>query len=172
MVSGALVGLKADLLSGGLTLGGGLIAGGLIGALGAAGLARCVNLVRSTDSSWVAWNAEALDQMLEAALLRYLAVAHFGRGRGDWAQGESPPHWREVVQRALLGQREVISMIWRERDGRGDKAAGDDAREAERLIAAALAPVLAQATGDALRSLYPEAVVLRESSQHAASPSQ
>ena len=176
MVSGALVGLKADLLSGGLTLGGGLIAGGLIGALGAAGLARCVNLVRGTDSSWVAWNAEALDQMLEAALLRYLAVAHFGRGRGDWAQGESPPHWREVVQRALLGQREVLAMLWRERDGRGGKAigdvSGDDAREARRLITAALVPVLTQAMGDALRSLYPEAAVLRESSQPAPSPSQ
>ncbi len=172
MVSGALVGLKADLLSGGLTLGGGLIAGGLIGALGAAGLARCVNLVRGTDSSWVAWNAEALDQMLEAALLRYLAVAHFGRGRGDWAQGESPAHWREVVQRALLGQREALAMIWRERDGVGGKAAGDDAPEAERLIAAALEPVLAQAMGDALRSLYPDAALLRESSQHASPPSQ
>ena len=31
MVTGALVGLKADVLSGGLTLGGGLLAGGLIG---------------------------------------------------------------------------------------------------------------------------------------------
>ena len=96
MVTGALVGLKADVLSGGLTLGGGLLAGGLIGALGAAGLARCVNLVRGTDRSWIAWNAEALDQMVEAALLRYLAVAHFGRGRGDWAQGESPPHWKDT----------------------------------------------------------------------------
>mgnify|MGYP006337435103 CR=1 FL=1 len=111
-------------------------------------------------------------QMLEAALLRYLAVAHFGRGRGDWAQGESPAHWREVVQRALLGQREALAMIWRERDGVGGKAAGDDAPEAERLIAAALEPVLAQAMGDALRSLYPDAALLRESSQHASPPSQ
>ena len=38
------------VLSGGLTLGGGLLAGGLLGALGAAGLARCVNLVRGTES--------------------------------------------------------------------------------------------------------------------------
>ena len=44
-----------------------------------------MNIVRGTDRSWIAWNGEALDQMTEAALLRYLAVAHFGRGRGDWA---------------------------------------------------------------------------------------
>ena len=179
MVSGALVGLKADLLSGGLTLGGGLLAGGLIGALGAAGLARCVNLMRGTGQSWVAWNAQALDQLVEAALLRYLAVAHFGRGRGEWAQGESPVHWREVVQRALAAQREALAMVWQERDGRSDgrndgrsgvaPTEGDETA----LIAAALVPIVAQAASDALASLYPGAAAipvasgepLRESAQ-------
>ena len=160
MVSGALVGLKADLLSGGLTLGGGLLAGGLIGALGAAGLARCVNLVRGTDRSWVAWNAEALDQLLEAALLRYLAVAHFGRGRGEWSQGESPPHWREVVQRALAPHRDALGVIWQERDARGE---GGD--EGERLTAAALVPIVGEAAAGTLDALYPDAPPLRESAQ-------
>ena len=50
-LTGALAGLKADIASGGLTLGGGALAGGLIGALGGAGLARCVNLVRGTNAS-------------------------------------------------------------------------------------------------------------------------
>lgn len=145
MVTGALVGLKADLLSGGLTLGGGLLAGGLIGALGAAGLARCVNLVRGTDHSWIAWNAEALDQMVEAALLRYLAVAHFGRGRGDWAQGESPPHWKDVIGRALAPEREVLAAIWAER--------GDDDQAGP--TAAALQPLLERAARAALEQLYP-----------------
>ena len=163
MVSGALVGLKADILSGGLTLGGGLLAGGLIGALGAAGLARCVNLVRGTDRSFVAWNAEALDLLLDAALLRYLAVAHFGRGRGEWAQGESPPHWREVTQRALAPHADALAVIWKERDGHGDGAAGG--ADGERLIAAALAPILRAAAGAALCALYPDAPPLRESAR-------
>ena len=174
VVSGALVGLKADILSGGLTLGGGLLAGGLIGALGAAGLARCVNLVRGTEQSWVAWNAEALDQLTEAALLRYLAVAHFGRGRGDWAQGESPPHWREVIQRALMAQREALTIVWRERDAGGNGVRGDNGDDddvAQRLIVAALAPIVTQAARDALQSLYPEAA-LGESAQPAAQASQ
>ncbi len=167
MVSGALVGLKADILSGGLTLGGGLLAGGLIGALGAAGLARCVNLVRGTDRSFVAWNAEALDQLLEAALLRYLAVAHFGRGRGEWAQGESPPHWRDVIQQALAPHREALAVIWKERDARGEGGS-----EGEHLIAAALAPVLRDVAAETLRTLYPDAPPLRESAEPVPVPAQ
>ena len=147
MVTGALVGLKADLLSGGLTLGGGLLAGGLIGALGAAGLARCVNLVRGTDHSSIAWNAEALDQMVEAALLRYLAVAHFGRGRGDWVQGESPPHWKDVIARALEPEREALAIVWASR--------GDADDEAGATTSAALQPLLARAARAALAQLYP-----------------
>ena len=165
IVSGALVGLKADLLSGGLTLGGGLLAGGLIGALGGAGLARCVNLVRGADASWVAWNPPALDQMLEAALLRYLAVAHFGRGRGDWAQGESPSHWRGAVERALQPQREVLAALWREREVGPGAAA-----ECEASLVAALQPLLTQALRDVLHALYPTAA-LGESSQPPAPPS-
>jgi 50S ribosome-binding GTPase/Domain of unknown function (DUF3482) len=148
MLTGALVGLKADVLSGGLTLGGGLLAGGLIGALGAAGLARCVNLVRGTDRSWIAWNAEALDQMVEAALLRYLAVAHFGRGRGDWAQGESPPHWKDVIAQALAPQREMLAVVWA---NRGD---GDEAES----LTLALQPLLDRAARAALEQLYPGAL--------------
>jgi 50S ribosome-binding GTPase/Domain of unknown function (DUF3482) len=159
MVSGALVGLKADILSGGLTLGGGLLAGGLIGALGAAGLARCVNLVRGTQQSWVMWNAEALDQMVEAALLRYLAVAHFGRGRGEWAQGESPSHWREATQLAMQPYREGLNTVWRERDAARDEMA----EESQVLIAASLLTVLTQASSDVLRGLYPQMEVLGES---------
>ena len=154
MLTGALAGLKADIASGGLTLGGGLLAGGILGALGAAGLARCVNLVRGTEQSWLSWNAEALDAMLEAALLRYLAVAHFGRGRGEWALGESPPHWKEVIEQALAPHRDAFAALWRSRGTRAGEAA--DTAESERL-AAALAPLLAQAMVVALQRLYPGA---------------
>lgn len=41
VVSGALVGLKADIVSGGLTMGGGLLTGGLLFTLDAAGQAVC-----------------------------------------------------------------------------------------------------------------------------------
>ena len=148
-VTGALVGLKADVLSGGLTLGGGLIAGGVLGALGSAGLARCVNLVRGTGRSFVTWNAAALDTMVEAALLRLLAVEHFGRGRGDWVQGEAPPHWAGVVADALAPLREALDAAWSERSARPP---ADAATLAQRL-----APVVSEAARASLQHLYPDA---------------
>ena len=149
VLSGAAMGLKADILSGGLTLGGGMLAGGLLGALGGAGLARGLNVVRGTGQSFASWNADAMAPLVQAALLRYLAVAHFGRGRGDWAQGEAPAHWRGVVQAALAPQHEALASLWR---GRSTKF--DNGGEAE-MLAAALAPRLRQAGRLALETLYP-----------------
>jgi hypothetical protein len=150
-LTGALAGLKADLATGGLTLGGGLLAGGLLGALGAAGLARAVNLVRGTDRSWLAWNAEALDMMLDAALLRYLAVAHFGRGRGEWERAEAPPHWRSVVEQALAAHADTLATLWSGRNQRAD--------DAEARLLAGLRPVIDQALRDTLAQLYPQSPV-------------
>lgn len=186
LVSGALAGLKADLATGGLTLGGGLLAGGILGALGAAGAARAVNLVRGAGSGRVAWSDEALHAMADAALLRYLAVAHFGRGRGDWAAGESPPHWREVVAQALVPQRDALAAAWQAARSRapvrdepprarpgderlraqpGDAAEPDPPAESEdaadaadtSALARALHPRLGIATRAALQRLYPQA---------------
>ena len=128
----------------------------MLGALGAAGLARCVNLVRGTDRSWLAWNAESLDAMVDAALLRYLTVAHFGRGRGDWVEGESPPHWKETTREALAPHRATLAALWTSRDARGD-----DAEESARL-SAALALVVRAAAATALQLLYPGAQALTE----------
>ena len=153
VLTGALAGLKADLASGGLTMGAGMLAGGLLGALGGAGLARGVNLVRGTQVSWLSWNASALDAMLEAALLRYLAVAHFGRGRGAWTHGETPPHWRDAVTAALAGQAAACSAVWA---GRATRA--PDAGEADRL-GAQLQPIIDRSLRETLWRLYPQAPV-------------
>jgi hypothetical protein len=146
-LAGAAAGLKADLVSGGLTMGGGLLAGGLLGALGAAGAARAVNLVRGVGSGWVGWSDEALAAMTDSALLRYLAVAHFGRGRGDWAAGESPPHWRGVVSEALASRRDAFRAAW------GEARHADGRPQAD----GALQALLAAATREALGRLYPDA---------------
>lgn len=151
MLSGALAGLKADLLSGGLTLGGGLLAGGLIGALGGAGLARGINVMRGGGPPWVGWNAEAMGPLVESTLLRYLAVAHFGRGRGQWAEGEAPPHWRSVVAAALAPHADALQALWRSRSAHLE-ASGDEER-----LAAALQPLLHAAARDSLERLYPGA---------------
>jgi len=102
-VTGALAGLKADLLTGGLTLGGGMLAGGLLGALSAAGLARGYNLVRGVEEPMVTWAESALCELAATSLLAYLAVAHYGRGRGDWVASEHPAFWRDAVD-AVVAQ--------------------------------------------------------------------
>ena len=149
-VSGALVGLKADIASGGLTLGGGMLVGGILGALGAAGLARGANLVRGTERTWVAWSEPALDAAVQAAMLRYLAVAHFGRGRGEWSQGEAPPHWHDAVLAALAPYQAGFQAVWQ---GRADKAGTPKPPEA---LARALQPLLQMVITDVLERLYPE----------------
>ncbi len=148
VVTGALAGLKADLAAGGLTFGAGMLTGGIVGALGAFGLARGYNLVRGTHTSSVAWTDAALDELAITALLGYLAVAHYGRGRGDWTPSEHPPHWRDVVVAALGERREAFERTWSLRT----------AADAEAAIKAPLRLQLADAALDVLARLYPQGV--------------
>ena len=145
LVAGSLAGLKADLASGGLTLGGGLLAGGLLGALGAAGLARGYNLVRGKDAASVTWSDEVLDGLAVSALLGYLAVAHYGRGRGDWSASEHPPHWEAVVRAALEPRRTALAALWARRAHRPDP----------KELEPALERLLSEAARQALARLYP-----------------
>jgi hypothetical protein len=112
VVTGALSGLAADLAAGGLTLGAGLLAGAVLGALGGAGIARGVNVVRGRTEAVARWDDALLDGLVVAALLRYLAVAHYGRGRGEWRESEYPPFWRERVAHAVAARRPALAAIW------------------------------------------------------------
>ena len=111
-VSGAIGGLAADLATGGLTLGGGALVGALVGAAGAAGIAHGYNLLRGTEASTVRWDGEVLNRLVRAAVLRYLAVAHFGRGRGDYVESEYPSHWPPTVEAAVKGEAAVLGQTW------------------------------------------------------------
>jgi hypothetical protein len=145
-ITGALAGLKADIATGGLTLGGGLLVGGVLGALGAAGLARGYNVVRGTEQTEIGWTAEVLDELAASALLAYLAVAHFGRGRGEWTTSEHPTHWQEAVRAELQEHRAALGALWAQRAG--------DLPEQE--LAAALSVELTHATRAVLARLYPQ----------------
>jgi hypothetical protein len=111
-LSGALGGLAADLAAGGLTFGAGALLGGLIGAAGAHGLARAFNVASGRDSTQLRWSADFLTGRVTAAVLRYLAVAHFGRGRGDYVQSEYPPHWRALVEGEVASRRGAFEVTW------------------------------------------------------------
>ncbi|WP_035627270.1 DUF3482 domain-containing protein [Herminiimonas sp. CN] len=111
LLSGALGGLAADIAAGGMTLGGGMVAGGITGALSAGGLAHGYNLVKGKTPT-IHWSAEFYEGLVRSALLRYLAVAHFGRGRGDFAQSEHPTFWQKTVANIVSTHRTEIRSIW------------------------------------------------------------
>jgi hypothetical protein len=60
----------------------------------------------------VRWSAEFLTGRVAGAVLRYLAVGHFGRGRGDYVTGEYPQHWGAVVDAAVTAQRPFLDGLW------------------------------------------------------------
>ena len=146
LMSGAVGGLAADVAAGGLTLGGGMIVGGLLGALGAGGLARGYNLVRGEAEPSVRWSDEFLECLMRLALLRYLAVAHFGRGRGDFEESEHPAFWKDAVGAAVERRRERISAVWKQ------AKSGDPEQ-----ISAPLQALLTECAAELLVEFYPEA---------------
>ena len=152
VLSGALTGLAADLAAGGLTFGAGMLAGAALGALGGAGLARGMNVARGRLGAVLRWDDAFLSGLVGAALLRYLAVAHYGRGRGDWAESEYPPFWQDEVAAAVAARAPLLAALWARRDDPADALAAD------------LGDVLADAARALLDALYPGALPLRRPS--------
>jgi hypothetical protein len=111
VVSGLVGGLTADLALGGASLGAGAIIGALVGALGAGGAAHAWNVVRGRDAARVRWSIELLEAHLAGAVLRYLAVAHFGRGRGEWRESEHPAHWRAIAEDIARSHRDALEFL-------------------------------------------------------------
>jgi len=144
-LSGALGGLAADLAAGGLTFGAGALLGGLLGAAGARGLAGAYNLARGSDATTVRWSGGFLTGRVTGAVLRYLAVAHFGRGRGDYVAGEYPPHWGAVVDAEVSLRRPMLEEVW-------SAASGGTAIDA---LESRLRPQLEAIATGVLERLYP-----------------
>ncbi|KLE34880.1 hypothetical protein AAW00_09645 [Aurantiacibacter luteus] len=157
LVSGAVGGLAADLAAGGLTLGGGMIVGSILGVLGATGVAKGINVARGEDGESVRWSEDFFERLAVTALLRYLAVAHFGRGRGEWAEGEHPPFWQGVVEAEVAARSARFAALRKDaRKGEGGADLGTD---------------LLRETGLAvLASLYPQTVGELEVSPRTSSP--
>ena len=111
-LSGAATGLSADLIAGGMTFGAGALVGGLVGALTFSGAAWVFNASTDRNQSQVSFSDDFLHNLLTASLLRYLAVAHFGRGRGNFVESEAPAFWQQEVEAALaLHQMELDEAL-------------------------------------------------------------
>jgi hypothetical protein len=114
VISGAATGLSADLMAGGLTLGGGALLGGLLGALTFAGAAWGFNASTDRNHPTVQFTDDFMKSLLVASILRYLAVAHFGRGRGNYVEGEAPSFWQAEVERAVAMHADALEHAWSE----------------------------------------------------------
>ena len=146
LMSGAAGGLAADVAAGGLTLGGGMIVGGILGAVGAGSAAKTYNMARGEETNAVRWSEEFFTGLVRSAVLRYLAVAHFGRGRGEWEEGEHPTSWQAAVAAEVERERKPLRAIWSKAR---DAPAGETESQLERLLAGVAERLLV--------SLYPEA---------------
>ena len=131
-------------------MGAGLLVGAVLGGLGGAGIARGINRLTGTEQARLSWPDEFLDGLTCAAVLRYLAIAHYGRGRGRFVEGESPAFWYEAVQVALRPRIEVLHRLWSgARDSVGSAA-----------CVPALRDELREVTTAVLLQLYPAAAAI------------
>ena len=107
-----LTGLGADLLAGGLTLGSGALVGGVLGAMGAAALAKGYNVYTHKNRKMVGWSGESLAEAFGKSVMLYLSIAHFGRGQGQWRRKEDPTDWTEAANEVLRRDGERLKRLW------------------------------------------------------------
>ena len=149
ILSGALSGLGADIAAGGMTFGGGMMAGAILGAGGGALLAAGINIIKGKYEDYVEWSSEKADHFVRGAMLYYLAIAHYGRGRGEWRETEQPRFWKDAVIRTTSRlHKDIETTVSRTRQTRD-------------INGHAIRALLSKATSDTLATLYPDASIER-----------
>jgi hypothetical protein len=107
-------------------------------------------MARGDETNSVRWSEEFFAGLVRSALLRYLAVAHFGRGRGEWEEGEHPTSWRELVNEVVDGERRSVRAIWAQ------------ARDNDTEVQTSITALLTDCATRILSQLYPETADLFE----------
>jgi hypothetical protein len=146
--TGAAMGVSIDLLTAGLSLGVGALAGAVVGGGAAWVAAVWKNQATPAGNTVVQLSDDMLQAMAEAGLLRYLAVIHFGRGPdagGSGEGGEIRPEWRSEVVAAVARRSVDLKEQWA--TARADEKTLDPS--------AALAAMLEAMALSVLRRLYP-----------------
>ncbi len=143
--TGAAMGASVDLLVGGLTLGAATALGALVGGGAAYIAAAWKNRSTAAGATAVQLSDEMIQAMTEAALLRYLAVAHYGRG-ATGSPDELEPLWTADVVAAVQAHRDRLAPFWASARTQPDAA----------QLATALGRELEATARDVLTRLYPE----------------
>lgn len=109
--TGAAMGASVDLLVGGLTLGAATALGALVGGGAAYIAAAWKNRSTPGGATVVQLSDEMLQALVEAALLRYLAVAHHASGLPAAAE-PLQPSWQGEVVAAVQAHRDRLVPMW------------------------------------------------------------
>lgn len=136
--SGLVGGIVADFLAGGLTFGGGAAAGFLLGFAAGSGLQGLFNLIGEGNQKAVAPTPDFLDQLLVQAAIFYLAVAHYGRGRGAWRESDALESWSDAVRGIVVGRAASLHDSWKQLADARDGASQQLHREVTDVLRASL----------------------------------
>ncbi|MFO0698345.1 MAG: DUF3482 domain-containing protein [Nitrospira sp.] len=114
LTSGAYAGLHLDAAAGGVSMGlftvAGAVVGGVLGFFG--GEAWAERRAGNTPTP-VTWSDGYLDLLVQDVIIRYLAIAHFGRGQGQYAADpEDPRFWIGKVNALVSNQRSTLHEAW------------------------------------------------------------
>jgi hypothetical protein len=154
--SGAAMGASVDLVTGGLTLGVAALLGALVGGSAAFVSAAWNNRKSPSGATTIQLSDEMLQALVEASLLRYLAVIHLGRAEPAEDGEIADPAWSSEAVAAVEAERARLVPLWKAfRAGAG---AGDDALAAASQLPAALRTIAIRV----LRALYPDAQIAGE----------
>ncbi len=148
LMGGAAAGFASDVATGGLSHGIFTIGGAILGALGGTAYAKSQD---ENDPNQISWVSDFLDRQTRDAILRYLAVTHCGRGRGDYTDPrEFPLFWQQETEHALEEQKESLHGFW---NNLQTSTFSPREQESDDL----LAQLLTQTTKNILLKCYPEA---------------
>jgi GTPase Era involved in 16S rRNA processing len=150
VVAGAMAGLWADLHAGGMTFGGGALVGSIGGGLSAYAMAKGYNLVRG-DEGQLHWSREHFHEQVRLCLLCYLAVAHYGRGRGEWQQQSAIPEvWSKAIEATIEQKKPAWDSAWKQALGKHTQT---------EVVQLQMVTLVQSSLITALRRLYPQATI-------------
>jgi hypothetical protein len=148
LVSGAAAGVASDVATGGLSHGFFTIGGAILGALGGTAYAKSQD---ESNPSTISWVSDFLDRQTRDAILRYLAITHCGRGRGDYSDPrEFPLFWQQETERVLEQKKETLNRLWEQ-----CQTLADQKRDQESTTH--LVRYLTDMTTEIFLTFYPEA---------------
>jgi len=140
-------GLLTDVLSGGLTFGGGAILGFLGGYFGGLSYAKMMNL---RNRGRMTWRQDTLIELYQLLIIYFLVAAHHGRGKGKL-------HLEEPLQFIVQAAENCWETYQEKLKGLFIKSAGNDREPGdESTFRHEASLIFRQAVEDILAKLYPE----------------